>query len=120
MHEVQTFSRLGVPFTLARTFWMLGSKRRLVRTWECEIVCPKPGPLPQTSQLAATETPYSQGSPVGDQVCCPLGNCINLAEDRPATQIGSALGPLESRLQQCLADPKPVVEVEVRSRAMGF
>jgi hypothetical protein len=29
--------------------------RRLVRRWECEMACPKPGPLPQTSQLAATE-----------------------------------------------------------------
>jgi hypothetical protein len=26
----------------------------LVRRWECEMLWPKPGPLPQTSQLAAT------------------------------------------------------------------
>jgi hypothetical protein len=25
----------------------------LVRRWECETLCPKPGPLPQTSQVAA-------------------------------------------------------------------
>src|SRR5665647_2524442 len=33
---------------------MLGFQRRLVRRWEWEMLCPKPGPLPQTSQLAAT------------------------------------------------------------------
>jgi hypothetical protein len=52
--EVHTLTRLGVPPTSVRTRWMLGFQRRLVRTWECEIECPKPGPLPQTSQVAAT------------------------------------------------------------------
>ena len=54
MQEVQTLRRLGVLPTSARTVWMLGFQRRLVRRWECEIEWPKPGPLPQTSQLAAT------------------------------------------------------------------
>jgi len=54
MQDVQTFKRLGVLPTMARTVWMFGFQRRLVRTCECEIECPKPGPLPQTSQLAAT------------------------------------------------------------------
>src|SRR5580765_2480370 len=61
-HEVQTLSRLGVTPaspTRARTRWMLGFQRRLVRRWECEMLCPKLGPLPQTSQLAATG--YSLG-----------------------------------------------------------
>ena len=54
MQEVHTFRRFGVLPTMARTVWMLGFQRRLVRTCECEIEWPKPGPLPQTSQLAAT------------------------------------------------------------------
>ena len=32
----------------------VGFHRRLVRTWECETLLPKMGPLPQTSQTAAT------------------------------------------------------------------
>ena len=54
MHEVHTFIRLGVAPTRVRTRWMLGFQRRLVRRCECEMLCPKPGPLPQTSQVAAT------------------------------------------------------------------
>src|SRR6266516_1371248 len=54
MQEVQTFRRLGVRPTTARTVWMLGFQRRRVRRCECEMLLPKPGPLPQTSQLAAT------------------------------------------------------------------
>jgi len=55
--EVHTLRRLGVPATTARTRWMFGFQRRFVRMWECEMLCPKPGPLPQTSQLAATVSP---------------------------------------------------------------
>lgn len=33
-HPVQTFTRLGVPFTSARTRWMFGFQRRLVRRCE--------------------------------------------------------------------------------------
>ena len=54
MHEVQTLSRFGVRPTTARTRWMFGFQRRDVRRCECEMLLPKPGPLPQTSQLAAT------------------------------------------------------------------
>lgn len=53
-HEVHTYTRFGAPATTARTRWMFGFQRRLVRRWECEMECPKPGPLPQTSQFAAT------------------------------------------------------------------
>ena len=52
--ETQTFTRFGVPEIMARTRWMFGFQRRLLRICECEIECPKPGPLPQTSQLEAT------------------------------------------------------------------
>jgi hypothetical protein len=34
MQEVHTESRRGEPFTMARTFWMFGFQRRLVRRWE--------------------------------------------------------------------------------------
>ena len=54
MHEVQTFSRFTVRPTLARTGWMLGFQRRLVRRCEWETLMPKPGRLAQTSQVAAT------------------------------------------------------------------
>src|SRR2546423_9804120 len=54
MHEVHAFTRFGVPPTTVRTVWMFGFQRRLVRRCECEMLWPKPGPLPHTSQLAAT------------------------------------------------------------------
>src|SRR5882757_1428973 len=53
--EVHTFSRRREPpFTLVRTVWMFGFQRRWVRRRECDTDMPKPGPLPQTSQTAAT------------------------------------------------------------------
>jgi hypothetical protein len=54
MHDVQAWIRLRVPFTIARTVWMFGFQRREVRRCEWEMLLPKPGLLPQTSQLAAT------------------------------------------------------------------
>ena len=55
MHEVQTPSFFGVLPTIARTVWMLGFQRRRVRRCEWLTDMPKPGPLPQTSQVADTE-----------------------------------------------------------------
>jgi len=53
--DVHTFSReREPPFTLVRTVWMFGFQRRWVRRCECDTDMPKPGPLPQTSQTAAT------------------------------------------------------------------
>ena len=52
--EAHTFRRLGVRPTMARTRWMFGFQRRDVRRCEWEMLFPKLGPLPQTSQLAAT------------------------------------------------------------------
>ena len=57
MHEVHTVNLVGVPFTVVRTVCTLGFQRRRVRRWECEMLLPKPGPLPQTSHLAATVAP---------------------------------------------------------------
>src|SRR5215470_17358741 len=56
MHEVHTLSRFGVPPTTVCTVWMLGFQRRRVRRCECEILLPKPGCLPQTSQTEATRS----------------------------------------------------------------
>jgi hypothetical protein len=53
--EVHALTRLTVPgATWARTAWMFGFHRRLVRRWEWDTLIPKPGPLPQTSHTAAT------------------------------------------------------------------
>ena len=51
---MQTFMRLGVPLTVARTRWMLGLKRRLVILRDQGRLLPKPGFLAQMSQTAAT------------------------------------------------------------------
>ncbi len=59
-HDVQTLSRRRVPdLTMARTVWMFGFHRRLVRRWECDTDMPKLGLLLHTSQTAATFTPES-------------------------------------------------------------
>jgi len=46
---VQTFTRLGEPFTTARTRWMFGFHRRGVRRCEWETAIPKNGFFPQMS-----------------------------------------------------------------------
>src|SRR5699024_8997035 len=60
MHEVQAFTRLGVPPTRVRTVWMLGFQRRRVRRAETETLVPQPGAMPQTSQTEATVTPFKR------------------------------------------------------------
>src|SRR3954451_14575820 len=65
MHEVQTFCRLRVPPTRVRIDWMLGFQRRGVRRCEYEMLLPKPGPLPQTSQVAATVSNSRGKNPAG-------------------------------------------------------
>lgn len=51
---VQTLTRLGEPFTVARTRWMFGLKRRFVILRDQGRLLPKPGFLAQMSQTAAT------------------------------------------------------------------
>lgn len=53
--EVHTLTRFLLPpgWLTARTDWMFGFHRRLVRRWECDTDLPKPGPFPQTSHTAA-------------------------------------------------------------------
>ena len=63
MQLVHTWSRFGVPFTMARTRWMLGFQRRLVRRWEWLIDMPNDGCFPQTSHTAAmTRFASNQGN----------------------------------------------------------
>ena len=51
---------VAAGWVTARTVWMLGSHRRLVRRWECDTDLPKPGPFPQISHTAAIcRTPRS-------------------------------------------------------------
>ncbi len=42
---MQTYSREGEPATSMRTFWRLGSKRRLVATIEWLRLLPNAGPF---------------------------------------------------------------------------
>ena len=53
MQLVQTFTRFAAPFTWARTRWMFGFQRRLVRRCECDTDMPHDGPLPHISQRDA-------------------------------------------------------------------
>ena len=53
-HEVQTFSRLGVPDSTTRMRWMFGFHRRLVFFLDHGTLWPNPGLLPHTSHTAAT------------------------------------------------------------------
>ncbi len=53
MHDVQALTRFGDPSTMARTRWMLGFHRRLVRRWEWLMLIPNDGRLPHTSHTAA-------------------------------------------------------------------
>jgi len=54
MHEVQTFIFFVVEPITARTLWMFGFQRLLVRRCEWLMLMPKDGPLPQISHTDAT------------------------------------------------------------------
>ena len=64
MQPVQTFMRLVDLPTTARTRWMLGFQRRLVRRWEWLRDLPNQGFLPQISQTDAITNPYHLNRPV--------------------------------------------------------
>src|SRR5215204_4542172 len=53
MQPVHTLTRLTVPSTRARTRWMFGFQRRLVRRCECDTDMPHEGFLPHTSHTEA-------------------------------------------------------------------
>ena len=72
MQDVHTCIRLGLPFTSARTRWMLGFQRRLVRRWEWLMFMPNEGRFPQTSQTAAMTRTLQQDRS-GDRARLPSG-----------------------------------------------
>src|SRR4051794_3922409 len=76
MHEVQTFTRRGVPLTSARTRWMFGFQRRFVRTCECDTDRPHDGCLPQTSHTAATRRASHTNFRVGSTII-PAGEAVD-------------------------------------------
>ena len=55
--RVQTFTRFGVPFTIARTLLMFGFQVRLERLCEWLTLIPKDTPFPQISHFAIPKTP---------------------------------------------------------------
>ena len=52
-HEVHTCKRRGEPLTTARTRWMFGFQRRLVRRCEWLTFMPNDGFFPQISHTEA-------------------------------------------------------------------
>jgi hypothetical protein len=54
---VHTDIRFGEPFTTARTRWMFGLQRRLVRICEWLTLLPNEGFFPQQSQTEAMIAP---------------------------------------------------------------
>ena len=71
-HPVHTFRRFGAPFTSARTRWMFGFQRRLVRRCEWETFMPNDGFLPQMSQTdAMVNSPHcpERLAPPGETEC---------------------------------------------------
>lgn len=115
---MHALTRLGVPATTVRTRWMFGFQRRLVRRWECEMLCPKLGPLPQTSQLAATflllivvpPPPVGRGEvgdrhvTSGDRTACQGARNSPGNLDRVADQMPRAQLPDEEDMVQDAAD----------------
>jgi len=111
MHDAHTFRRLWVPRpTTARTVWMFGLKRRRVRRWECDTDMPNPGPLPQTSQTAATgDTPKMRWAATREDVAADFesDNRTRLSDAAPVTPTGPRrdgwLASSQQRLRTCLA-----------------
>ena len=82
---MHTCTRFGEPFTSARTRWMLGFQRRLVRRWEWLILMPNEGCFPHTSHTDAIE-PARLARPVSIAVVPTLERLR--ADDLRAVVIG--------------------------------
>src|SRR5882672_8075848 len=94
MHDVQTLMRFLLPpgRSTARTVWMFGSQRRLVRRWECDTDLPKPGPFPQISQTAAiSRTPRISTWGPGSFRLTAMGRPDNLTRIPAAGRIAKTL-----------------------------
>jgi len=85
MQPVHTLSRVGVPFTKARTRWMFGFQRRLVRTCECDTDMPQDGRFPQTSHTDAMAGSFSDVSVGPDMAGLDLDH-ETLPADFPGSQ----------------------------------
>src|SRR5919204_5927100 len=76
---------------------MFGSKRRFVRRCECDTLWPKPGPLAQMSQTAATVTPEVHGVDVD---WAPDEDTLSSNRTRVADRPAAA--PIRRNLAGCL------------------
>ncbi len=109
---MHTSMRRGVPFTTARTRWMLGFQRRLVRRWEWLRLIPKDGCLPQISQTAATARGLLRGKADEGQrlASCLMGPLQRLAPaDLAATMVAyrDALRAHQDRINRLNVYPVP-------------
>ena len=75
---VQTLTRLADPPMRARTRWMLGFQRRLVRRWECDTDMPHEGFFPHTSHTEAMVVILSVEGPA-----VPPNNAHTLSTSAP-------------------------------------
>lgn len=100
--DVHTLRRLGVRPMSARTVWMLGFQRRDVRRCECEMLLPKLGPLPQTSQVAATV--------ISSRVPPPGSSPTRVAEKASRSQTGGygGSGPIDPEQEVAMAQSRSV------------
>ena len=60
---MQTYARLGEPFSSTRTRWRFGLKRRFVATIECDRLWPNDGFFPQMEQTLDTAGQCSRWCP---------------------------------------------------------
>jgi DAK2 domain fusion protein YloV len=119
-HEVQTPSFFGVlpdgPVS-AWTVWMFGFQRRRVRRWEWLTDMPKPGPLPHTSQVAATVTPDPEGNISGAVRALHIGGTRRAERTGPAglapDDVGHSSRADSLRLGARPAPPPTRLEVRV-------
>lgn len=97
MHEVQTLIRFVEPSISARTRWIFGFQRRLVRRWECETFIPKLGCFPQISHTAATTTYLAkQGRATRLITVQPEGRSLTLPS--PKMRLNGARGVVPARM----------------------
>ena len=88
---MQTLTRFGDPFTMARTRWMLGFQRFGERLCEWETCIPKNGVFPHMSHLAAIghrcyQTLEAEGSAALSRASSPASSSFwGMAPSQSAT-----------------------------------
>ena len=128
--EVHTLRRFGVDPTIARTRWMFGFQRRLVRRCECEMLCPKLGFLPQTSQVEATVISWcwsgechpadvrAHGHPSGNLHSVP--DALRCAKIARGTSPISGRQPIITIGRGDLTDHDAIAVIPARDLLLGF